>query len=202
MAKHTVVVFAYVCLFCVCFHLQKPLRSVGRATSFHCRVNLQNVCLILLKSVYQVAICLHIQAPARRARRTRAPTRVCASSSGRASAVTAAWRHSEDRSVMMVGFHFPTLLKKKSFYFKWFGQIHRKQTSYTTQSIRRIIQSLSGANSTRPEDAWCQTFEGGCYQQHGHFYPMRSHNICVPAHYCFLPVCSICVLTEHNVCQK
>lgn len=38
----------------------------------------------------KVALCLHAQAQAPLARRTRAPTRACVCSSGRASAVTAA----------------------------------------------------------------------------------------------------------------
>lgn len=45
-------------------------------------------------------ICLQALAP--RARRTRAPTRGCACSSGRASPATVAWRHTQGRCVTMV----------------------------------------------------------------------------------------------------
>lgn len=45
---------------------------------------------VFFESAHKVAICLHTQAPAPRARRTHAPTRVCVCSSGRASAATVA----------------------------------------------------------------------------------------------------------------
>lgn len=60
--------------------------------------------LVLQASAHPVAICLHAQAPAQHAKKIRVPTRACVFSSGRASAVTAVWRHLVDHCVMTVGF--------------------------------------------------------------------------------------------------